>query len=57
MLIFDNFPECQIEMMGGIYWCFSGVDHHNRLFAKACPEPDLRYISNSTAFDSSEKAR
>ena len=30
-----------------------GDVHHNLLLAKACPEPDLRYRSNSTAFDSS----
>ena len=41
-------------------WLNSGVVsdvHHNLLLAKACPEPDLRYRSNSMAFDSSEKAR
>ena len=39
------------------YWLSCNFYHHNRLLAKACPEPDLRYRSNSTAFDSSEKAR
>jgi len=28
----------------------------NLLFAKALPDPDLRYFSNSAAFDSLEKA-
>jgi len=31
--------------------------HQNLLLAKAYPEPDLRYFSNSTAFGSSEKVR
>jgi hypothetical protein len=30
--------------------------HHNLLFAKAGPDPDLRYCSKFTAFDLSEKA-
>jgi hypothetical protein len=30
--------------------------HHSLLFAKACPEPDFRYCSNSAAFDFSENA-
>ena len=32
-------------------------DHQSLLFAKARPDPDLRYSSNSTALDSLEKAR
>ena len=32
-------------------------DSQSLLFAKALPDPDLRYLSNSTALDSSEKAK
>ncbi len=31
--------------------------YHSLLFAKALPDPDLRYCSNSVAFDSLENAR
>ena len=30
--------------------------YHKRLFAKACPEPDLRYRSKDSAFARIEKA-
>jgi len=42
-------PGCQRHMKAGCY--------HNLLPAKAVPDPDLRYFSNSDALDSSEKAR
>jgi len=32
------------------------VNHHKRLLAKARPDPDFRYFSNSTAFFLFEKA-
>jgi hypothetical protein len=31
--------------------------YHKRLLAKACPEPDLMYRSNASAFGLSEKAK
>ncbi len=52
---------------GSIIDCFGKINiyktnsgkwfRQSLLFAKACPEPDLKYRSNSTAFDLSEKAR
>jgi hypothetical protein len=62
-------PEFQIEerllellnrlnTIPGVSLPEDSIDRYRSfLLAKACPEPDLRYRSNSTAFDSSEKAR